>query len=106
MKNVECRRGLLSTDFLAVFVFSYKSIKNNVIINITKHKKCTVMKIVHFKTLFYYIINNVSFPPVLRIRIRSFWVTQIRIRGKARSGSGSSIHKKTVILIFSLYKIV
>ena len=45
------------------------------------------------------------FKAVLRIRIRSFWVTRIRIR--ENTGSGSFIYKKTPeILIFLLYKIV
>ena len=40
-------------------------------------------------------------------RIRSFWVTRIRILENTRSRSGSFIHKKTpVIQIFSLNKIV
>ena len=44
-----------------------------------------------------YYINWRAEQSVLRIRIRSFWVTQIRI----------FIHKETpVIQIFSLYKIV
>ena len=39
------------------------------------------------------------------LRIRSFWVTRIRIR--ENTGSGSFIFKKTPeILIFSFYKIV